>query len=383
MKFKNLYILFFFAILANACITPFDPKGFEQQENILVIEGDIITNQNSEFMISRSIKLSAKPIRNFITGATVWVEDNTGLKYMATQVNGTEIKYVAQTTNLNMSRQYKLCVITPDKKRYETPLMRPLDTPEIENVNFDVDSVKKAVTFSVTTSSPNPELKFYKWTYQEDWEVHANTFATVEFDPLTKTIKDLDYYNNKFYCWGTSKSSEIILFNTSNLSQNRVYKRPLTRMDWLDRKISVLYSIEVFQKSISAEAHMFWETLKKNTNETGDIFSPQPSELRGNIRNIANSSEIVLGYISASKMTKKRVFATEREINLYKNLDVCEVVEEKVPDPKKWLGHYEMGYDVIQYFRETGESMWVFRNCADCRMYGTKKKPVFWPNDHI
>ena len=160
---------------------------------------------------------------------------------------------------------------------------------------------------------------------------------------------------------------------------------PLVQMGSTDMRISLLYSIEVSQRALSRESYQYWETLRKNSDQVGGIFSPQPSEMRGNIKCTTDPEETVLGFISAASVTKKRFFASKSEIGIYNNSHICPVMipEREKPIPIPWSTMHETGYDIVSYNPSERESAWAPVSCVDCRIFGTKNKPSFWPNTDL
>ena len=59
------------------------------------------------------------------------------------------------------------------------------------------------------------------------------------------------------------------------------------------------------------------------------------------------------------------------------------IPEKAMPIPIPWSTMHEDGYVVVSYNPTERESVWVLKECADCRTKGTKTKPLFWPTDHI
>lgn len=374
------------ALLINGCITVFEPEGYDQVDNLLVIEGDIATNEQTEIIVSRSLKLNAISKRNFIKGAVVWVESEVGVKYPASQVTtGTDVKYVANTVGLDVSKKYKLCVTTPDGKAYESDFVSVIISPDIDSIEFVSDTTNKRVTFYVNTHDDSNKTHYYKWNYTEDWEFTSHLYSSFEYNPVTMQITEIpSYQRNRFYCWNKDVSKKIIATSTTHLSSDKVYRMPLVSMESLDLRISVLYSIEVTQRALSREGFQYWETLRKNSDQVGGIFSPQPSEMKGNIKCITDSEETVLGFISAGYVTKKRFFASKEEIGVYYDPHRCEtLIPESFAPPVAWSTMFDTGYDVVSNSPSSRESLWAPVACVDCRIFGTKNKPSFWPNDHI
>jgi hypothetical protein len=173
-----------------------------------------------------------------------------------------------------------------------------------------------------------------------------------------------------------------MIASTAHLSQDRVFEKPLVSMGSSDMRVSYIYSMELTQMAISKEAYIYWENIRKNSDDIGGIFSPQPSEIQGNIKCVSNPSERVLGYISAAVVSKKRKYAYGVDMGIYTPPKNCESVNVGPENPVSIEELYLTGYDVVSYFEDTNESYWVTKRCVDCRVYGTKNKPAFWPTNH-
>jgi hypothetical protein len=134
--------------------------------------------------------------------------------------------------------------------------------------------------------------------------------------------------------------------------------------------------------------------LKKNTEQLGSIFDAQPSEISGNIHNVANAAEPVIGYMSACIVQSKRIFITS----------------DQLPDVWRTLYPYACGTDSNYYFNPKTHEPEVQINliplpptqlitqafflpgpvnmpsgylgstseCVDCTIRGTTIKPGFW-----
>lgn len=369
----------------SGCVTPFEPVGYEGAENMLVIEGDINANGYTEVILSRTQKLSDKNTKPlYVKGAAVWIESERGIRYHAQQLTTTtDVIYRTNFLGLDKLLTYKLCVSLPDGKYYESDLVPVLDCPPISEIGFERDTVKESITFHVSTEDPSNKTRYYKWSYTEDWEFYAHNYAYYVYNSLTNRIDELPYEKNTFFCWNSARSKSILIASTTHLTQDKVHQMPLVSMGRTDDRISVLYSIEVTQTAITREAYLYWDNIKKNSDNVGGIFSPQPSEIMGNIKCISNPDEVVIGYISAALSKSKRFFAYDAEMDTYKNYHQCEIViPEEVAPPISWLSLYQNGYLVISYDEMERKSIWSKDACVDCRLRGTKKKPSFWPNDH-
>jgi hypothetical protein len=145
------------------------------------------------------------------------------------------------------------------------------------------------------------------------------------------------------------------------------------------------------QYALTGDAYNFWTNLKTNTEELGSIFDAQPSNINGNIHNIANSSEPVIGYISACTVQSKRIFISSAQLPksfnpvypyncmldsvLYCTGPSCtnNVATDLVPPNTGELPilALQAGPSIIGYLSST-------TGCVDCTIRGTNVQPPFW-----
>src|SRR5690606_41864672 len=74
--------------------------------------------------------------------------------------------------------------------------------------------------------------------------------------------------------------------------------------------ISVIYSFLTRRSSdlLSELAYNFMVMMKKNSEQLGSVFDPQPSQLAGNMSCITDPEEMVIGFIEVAEEKAKRIF---------------------------------------------------------------------------
>ena len=73
----------------------------------------------------------------------------------------------------------------------------------------------------------------------------------------------------------------------------------------------MLYYIDVKQNRIRKEAYDYFVNLQRNIEQAGSIFSPIPSERRGNISCVSDPKEWVIGYVDVTNTTIMKRFMPE------------------------------------------------------------------------
>ena len=378
---KSFLIVLLLMVLPS-CITPFNIQSAEVETETLAVEGDIIAGGDTKIYLTLLASLDIYYEVKFITEAFVWVESELGETYLGVQMNEENAQpyFLVDTKSLSLDKQYKLCIHLPNGRAYESDLLTPLRTPEISSIDFVINEERTAVEFFVSTSGNPDSSPYYRWSYTEDWEVTVTYRTNQYYDPILNMVVDYPYHPNNtyaYYCWGHEKSNSIFIARTDHLQENVVHQQKLNTISDVNYKISNLYSMELYQMSISREAYTYWSALKKSTDEIGTVFAPQLDWLNGNIRCVSDQDVKVIGYVSAGTLSVKRIFADAIDIPIYKpDFDRC---GNFVPVPRGWTYRdmVSAGYQILYPY------LWYPIHCVDCRVLGTKNKPSFWPNDHI
>jgi hypothetical protein len=366
MKRLILTSLFTAFFSLASCIDRFEPEGIASQDGILVVDG-IITDDTTVVELHWSVPMDLEewykaPV---VDGATLYVECSDGTRFNHVSCPGDGVYKIA-TGKLRPSRQYRLHIAL-DGREYESEYLSPLFSPEIDSVSWQKRGEGEPVYITVSTHGDDSEAAYYRWTYQEDWEFKSELFAHVgrlngvymNFSPYTP--------NNIYYCWGSSPSRTFVLATTDRLSGNVISHKRLVEMEPGSEKMSELYHISVSQYRIRKASYDYFLNLQKNVSQTGSLFSPVPSEMKGNVRCLTSPGEWVVGFVEVSVPSVRAQFMPEL-ILAYE-------------PPEKTCFKAISTYDGALY-SPGPPTLYAPIRCVDCTTRGTKNKPAFWPTDH-
>ena len=368
------------------CKKPYSPAVITNVTNFLVVEGMINTGPDSTIIkLSRTVNLSAGITANPETGASLAVESDANNTYPLTE---TKSGYYTAALNLDNTRKYRLRITTSGNQQYLSDFVPVKVAPPVDSVGFIVQG--NSVQIYANTHDPQNSTHYYRWDYTETWEFHSlyqSTYVTNGQAIVPRKAAQLNYY-----CWATDTSSTIVLGSSAKLQQDVIYQNPITSVASTSEKIEMKYSILVKQYALTTDAYNFWTNLKKNTEQLGSIFDAQPSQINGNVHNVTNASEPVVGYISAGTVQTKRIFISnsqlprvwqptypyvcEQDSALYCHYRSCQndVAEFLIP-----LGSTEI--PISQISAANGTSLGFFGSsieCVDCTIRGKTKQPDFW-----
>lgn len=392
---SNPIVCLLFCLSLISCTDPYQMQT-NTFEDALVIEATI-TNEfkKQQIKISRTYQFEDDgPV--FESGANVYIEDDTGNQYLFTEQNGI-YKSVSefQTTP---GKEYQLFVKTADNREYISTKEKLTTVNEIETINTNIitdNNAQRGIQISVSSYDPTNTSKYYRYDYEETYKVivpyWSSYRAVVVIDPITNEtgVDIIPRENETRTCYTTKKSTELLLTNTSELSEDRVINFPIRFIKDDDFIISNRYSIMVKQYIQNLEAHLFYKKLKE-LSESGNILSPnQPGFFSGNIKSLNNSKEKVIGFFDVSSVSSKRIFFNYNDIFQgepippYFTECPMRVFNSDITSPIAGDGLHALinvisDNAMIFYSRDGAEYTMVIPQCGDCTSFSSNVIPPFW-----
>ncbi len=377
-------------IVVMGCKKPYAPPAITAPSNYLIVEGVINAGLDSTVIkLSRTVNLSSAVTINPEPGAIVTVESDQNSIYPLTETK--KGYYIAEGLNLDNTRNYRLRIKTAKGQQYLSDFVPVNITPPIDSIGFNIVNAPVAgIQIYANTHDPNYNTHYYRWDYTEAWAFHAKYASNYITDGVIITERTADQFT--YYCFSNDTSSTIVLGSSAKLKQDIIYQNPITTIASTSEKIERKYSIMLRQYALTADAYTFWQNLKKSTEQLGSIFDAQPTQINGNIHNISNPLEPVIGYVSACTIQTKRVFISNDQLplvwspadpyncredsELYCHGRDCinDVAKNLIPLSSTEIPVSELppgSHDPIGYL-----SADVY--CTDCTIRGTKIQPSFW-----
>lgn len=376
----------------TGCIKPYSPQLNNPPTGYLVVEGNINTGMGpSTVILSRSVALTDTASEVFEQGATVILEGSDGTTYAsAAGANGT---YTFGALPLDTTKTYRLDIHTSGGVEYQSDYVHVIPNPPIDSISL-VGKGTEGVYVNVNTHNPADNTRYYQWSYDETWEYNSAEYSSLEFDPVTDTVVVRPPQDQIFTCWQTDSSTTILVYTSTKLSHDVVSEFPLTFIPEGDQRLSVEYSINVHQYSLSADCYNYLLLMQSNTENLGSIFDPLPTNLKGNIHCVSDPSQTVVGFVNVSSEQTLRIFAQRPPYWPYvytcEQPDVVIPSEPKalynwfftgiMPDPPIMYNPPPSGIHIPTMDNPNGAG-WVGNliECVDCRQQGgTTTQPWFW-----
>ena len=377
MQHNSKHIFWFLLLLLmGACEEPYMPREIVMPNRYLVVTGFINSGgDTTTIRLSRTQNLSDDSGPTVETGADVWIEGERGERFnLKEDLPGTYVHSGSDMSNLGRCR---LRIRTAGKD-YASEFVAINRTPPIDSVSWKADD--SGLNVYVNTHDPQNQTRYYRWEYDEAWEYLSTYYAELEFADgavRPRTAESEEIYR----CFQFNKPSVIKLGNSIKLSEDRISEAQLLRIPAVSNKLMSRYSILVKQYALTKEEFEYWDILKRNTETMGTLFDPLPSQLTGNIANLSDPTEIVIGYIGAYSVEEKRLFINKAELpgRWRRPSTSCFLDTIKTNEAPFYLEH-EIYLPVTEHIELDKLMGYIIssRSCVDCRQYGTNVKPSYW-----
>jgi hypothetical protein len=291
--------------------------------------------------------------------------------------------YYFLDAHLPENQSYVLSVHLGTGRWYLSEEIHPIETPD-----FDISYQKRDGDLKIYANTyGNENARYFMWEYEETWVYRTPYTTYLKYEAEIDQIIPKEPDEVIARCWSADHSTRIILESSSRYENNQIFQKELLQIDSLSEKLGVRYHIKVKQKAMDINAYTFWETIRRNSDDIGDIFSPMPSQTSSNIYNVEDPDEPVIGYISAGRAMEKSIYINGYEINwrsriseyLRCDLDTVSRSDTMEFDAYIRFGGYEPVMDYCEGPAPCGVYLVAPRICTDCRLRGgSAERPEFW-----
>lgn len=308
-----VFSLIFF--LLSSCIEKLDFFD-ENQEVQLVIYGLLTDTYERQIVsVSKTSAVGLAPMG--VRDARVSLLTASGDRYRYNSTGSGE--YILEGFAAIEGESYALEVILEDKvyiSKYEKmPDLLADDTISFEfnKEPFRTETPESVFTVISETTLPSSSDPIYlRWTVEETYFWPLLYFPGTGFPPPPPPpcfISDV------------IEPNRINLFDGSGSSSrkgNFVLGKRL-----VDNSFLYPFFVSVRQLSINREAYEYWEKIKIVINNQGSLFDIPPAPVIGNISNVEDQNEIVLGFFEVAKTKVTRIYTTRADVP-FSLVDPCQ-----------------------------------------------------------
>lgn len=323
-RMKEFYyrnkLIFTLLILAAGCITPVEPE-FKFKDGIIFVDAYALTEEGkSSISVQRSVLLNERFYTEAVSGATVLLINTVTNEEVVCTISSDGLYLPPNNFKVNQEESWKLYIELADGRRFES-------TPEVVNKGVEIDNIKatysKEVTFleeengfvpghsiSIDWTDPAGTENFYLWKYKTyEPIVVCLTCERGQFRNGECTRDNNFRFRNFDYlcevpCWFIRFSESFQIYD-DGLVDGESIERPVAIVPFY-RKQDIL--VEIQQLSLTKESYEYFEIINDILVENSGLNAPPPAALAGNLVNIDDPSEVVLGQFTATTSSTLTLF---------------------------------------------------------------------------
>ena len=382
----RIYHIIPILLLCWACVDPFDPPP-GNYEDLLVVEAFLTDDDTAQTIrLSRSYPIDTTEFIP-VVNANVTVQDDAGNTYIFQQADAGD--YIIQPENFTpqVGRRYVLNVDLSPSERYVSAPVEMKPAQEIDELYFEPTSfidgsgnVVNGFKVALNSSGPVGETAYFRYEWEETYKTVPPFGSSLVYDKDTETIEERT--ENISECWVSNSSSSIILATTDGLNVNEIQDQAVRYVSFESAELNQRYSILVKQIPLDKSGYEFWTNLAESNESTGGLFDTQPFPLTGNLRNLEDPQEAVLGYFDVSTVSTQRIFIDNDDVpdtefipSLWEN---CRANPGDTLVAPGLVPTFDAQGFLISYFMFPDGYIMVPRRCIDCTTKGTNVKPDYW-----
>lgn len=315
MVIKKIVIGLLFCIVCSQCLEPFD-FGIEESdvEKVLVVDG-VLSNSIGphKITLSRTQPFGLKFI-DPVTNAKIILNN----QYEYTEEDNGE--YILNDVKIEIGKEYVLEITLADGKIYSSsptqmPSVVKADSSyvkyelDIFNTLTGIERISKVINIYIDSPLPNNsegQQTYLRWV----------TDGLVVFPE--ESCGGL-HMPKTCYIYQAPNAQTLTLQSSENITGNRLIEQQVAQKNnHMINDFKALYVFSTYQYSITKESFSYWSRLQSLANQSGTVFDLPPAALHGNVRNVNDENELVLGYfdVAAVDTVRARVIGADYRTNI-------------------------------------------------------------------
>ena len=362
-------------LLLAGCVDPVK-QDFRGSVDVVVVEGtltDLAEPQLIRLSRSKSDPLTGRIGYGPIANAKVEIVIDSSLVLKAFETDAGIYRLPADFRG-QAGRAYQLRFTLSDGTRYQSSQQVMPAVPPIGNVTaeFNPKSVSPLLVQGRTaghdifldTQDPANQANYYRWDwklwekrrwcrtceqgyysinrvftnssgyYEAGDELFESCFYPPPISPITG--RALPYwvydYECRTQCWAILSNSELNIFADNYTNGGPIKHRKVAQIPYYQRDPAL---VEIRQFGLTASAYRFFKDLQEQTQNNGGVADAPPTASIGNVKNLADGREIVVGYFTASSVATVRYWLDRADaVGVPPGLFLALLNRDPIPEPQ-------------------------------------------------
>lgn len=369
MKKTLIYIIS--AFLLTACVYPFEADIDSSANKEVVIDANILLGNKSTVKLYYLQPLDPGSIHHNYgyPSGTVYLTDEAGTTYTAVGSTGNYTLNIPE----NVQGKLKLTVIV-EGNTYVSEWVEPVAPPVIKDLRFTADGYNVNVLLSMEDQGSGSGYAALQ--YNEIWKFHTDYVRNYDYNFQSNSVFMLqnpaDYH---YWCWAKKTFLGQKLIDYTYLD-GKVQDYVAVSFPRNDSRNHAEYNVLIKLWNLTPEQYKYRKMLDENASIGGNLFSPEPGEIRGNVYCENNPEVPVYGYVNIARVTTITKTLPSTYSTWQPKYELLEL------DAESWHTYYGKGYmPITEIISETGKGIvvgWGEERCWDCiAAGGTLNKPDF------
>ncbi len=232
-------------------------------------------------------------------------------------------------------RTYQLRFRNPDGSGYQSgvetmPAGKPIDRIYDD---FDPEAVKRLNAGAIPSFLPGHRVyldsqdpagtrDYYNWRWKS-WEAIAVCLTCVNslfrgapdtecwYPQAGSPIQGEFDYDCDRRCWDIFLGKSLNLFSDSYANGGPIRGRLVAEIPFYTRSGAL---VEIEQQALTPGAFRYYNLLAEQSQKTGSLVDTPPASIFGNVVNAANPNDKLVGYFTASSVTRRRYWLARQNV---------------------------------------------------------------------
>jgi hypothetical protein len=211
-----------------------------------------------------------------------------------------------------IGKNYTLKIVLEDGSEYRSVAERMIPVPPIDTIygeyqRFSTGFLRGEFSLFLNLTDASEDESYFSWNWTHyTFEKYCALRPGLTYGSLNAT-------NCCEPCWSYESCNGCInIFSDELVNGNKILKIPITKIPYDSR---APYFLIVTQRSLTKNAYNFWKNVSDQVNNSGGVFDKPPIAIVGNLVNINNPDEQVLGFFEVSSVQNKSIYFERDKID--------------------------------------------------------------------
>ncbi|MFN8345300.1 MAG: DUF4249 domain-containing protein [Spirosomataceae bacterium] len=335
LRIRTSFLAFVHLVFLYACVETYD-VDFQMNADLVTVDGFMTDQGGDVITLSISHNKGDDSYSIPLTGCKAEIIPGTGGVIPLTEVSEGNYSPPANFRG-KVGETYQLRFTTSAGKTYKSSAEKLNDVPEITKV-YEAFNKKgltdktgtrvlgSAVDIYLDFEDPASSRNYYLWRWKLFEQQYIcitcnggrlNGLTCIQDRSPTPSTYD---YPCRSACWEIFYNDNVNIVADDFFNGKAVVGRLIAQIPFYSQTGSLL---EIEQVSLSKEAYDYYKLLRDQTQTTGTLTDTPPAPIIGNIQNIDDPKEKVIGYFGTAGSRRIRYWVDR---TVYKEADLTPIL---------------------------------------------------------